>query len=374
MKKIIISLLTLFFISFNLVSCENKNKVSQAAVITNDTIAYSIKESGTCNISIEPKIELLSIVQYLADDPAIIKENLSSDNNKYSDDISNYFSKYKDEPVVNLYKEMLKTGFSYSTPPEAMLYVDDNLKLLTSLTLPNDVVSAAGNEETFIKFLDLLSDFRKKSTFDKFYMSHIDLYKKFVSIVKEKVDRLGCIDKLINYYGYKQNSYNFIIEPLSIGGYAARIPSKNDKFDLYDFMVIPNDDAEFFQMVIHEFGHSYVNPLTEKNINEVNRYSNLFTPIKENMIKEQYSSWDFCVNEHIVRAVAYRNLDTYFNSGISRRYINIDLNRKFIYLDALTEKLKEYENNRDKYKTFNDFYPKLLETLKELSDSSSTKN
>ncbi|MBL4933724.1 DUF4932 domain-containing protein [Clostridium paridis] len=370
MKKVIISLISLFFI-FNLISCDKKD--SQATVTTTDSTAYSIKESSTCNVSIEPKIELLSIVQYLADDPTIIKENLSSDNDKYSKDIASYFSKYIDDPVVTLYKKMLKTGFSYSTPPQAMLYVDDNLKLLTNLTLPSDVISAAGNKKTLIKFFDLLSDFRKKSSFDDFYLSHIDLYKKLVSTVKEKVDKLGCIDKLIDYYGYKQNSYNFIIEPLSIGGYAARIPSKNDKFDLYDFMVIPNDDAEFFQMVIHEFGHSYVNPLTEKNIDEVNKYSNLFTPIKDAMTKEQYGSWDFCVNEHIVRAVAYRNLDTNFSSGVNRRYIDMDTNRKFIYLDALSEKLKEYENNRNKYKTFNDFYPKLLETLKEFSDSSSTK-
>ncbi|WP_206870715.1 DUF4932 domain-containing protein [Clostridium zeae] len=41
---------------------------------------------------------------------------------------------------------------------------------------------------------------------------------------------------------------------------------------------------------------------------------------------------------------------------------------KFIYINAITEKLKEYENNREKYPTFDDFHPKLIELFKELSE------
>lgn len=366
MKKRILIFGIVCITLLNCMGCESKKK--SEVDVGNEKLASSVKESGTCNVSIEPKIELLAAMQYIAEDPTILKKDISEENLKYSDEISKYFSKYKNEQVVTLYKEMMKSGFNYSTPPEAMLYVDDNLKLINKLTLPEDVISSAGGKEKLLKFYNLLADFRKKSKFDDFYIKHIDFYKKLVSNVKTRVDESQCIQTLENYYGYKQNSYNFIIEPLSIGGYAARTPSNNGKCDLYDFMVVPNNYVNFFQLVIHEFGHSYVNPLTEQNINEINKYNDLFTPIKEAMAKQQYSSWKFCVNEHIVRAVAYRALYKTYGIEASEKYIDMDTKCEFIYLKAITEKLKEYEDNRDKYPTFNDFYPKLLQLFKELSN------
>ncbi|GKX68521.1 DUF4932 domain-containing protein [Inconstantimicrobium mannanitabidum] len=366
MKKRILLLGLISVLLFNFFGCGSSKKNNE--VVDNKNIVIAIKQSGKCNVSIEPKIELLSIMQYIADDPAILKKDLYKDNEKYSKDISEYFSSYKNEGVVTLYKEMMKSGFNYSAPAEAMLYVDDNLKLINNLTLPEDVVNSAGGKEKLLKFYNLLDDFRKKTKFDDFYIKHNDFYKNLVSAVKTKVDQSECIETLEKYYGYKQNSYNFIIEPLSIGGYAARIPSKDGKFDLYDFMVVPNNNAEFFQLIIHEFGHSYVNPLTAQNINEINKYDNLFTSIKEVMTKQQYSSWEFCVNENIVRAVAYRTLFKNFGYEVSEGYINMDTQKKFIFIKAITENLKEYEDNRDKYPTFNDFYPKLVEMFKELSN------
>ncbi|GFP75265.1 DUF4932 domain-containing protein [Clostridium fungisolvens] len=366
MKKVIIYFSILCLALVSLVGC--KSGKESTTFVSSGVVATSIKESGTCNVSVEPKIELLQVVQYLAGDQSIKREKLSYDYESYSEDIKVYFSKYDKEPVVNLYKKMMMNGFSFSTPPSVMLYVDDNLNRIQGLDIPNEYNSDAGNEENIIKFYKLLAEFRKKTKFDEFYIQHKAYYTGLVSKVKEKLDKSGCIDKIIKYYGYKQNSYNFIIESLSVGGYAARVPSQNGKFDLYDFMVIPNNDEEFFQMIVHEFGHSYVNPLTEKNINEINRYDNLFTPIKQAMANQQYGQWQYCVNEHIVRSVAYRNLYFYFGKNASEYYINLDTSKNFIYINAITEKLKEYENNRDKYTTFDDFYPKLIEVFKELSE------
>ena len=45
---------------------------------------------------------------------------------------------------------------------------------------------------------------------------------------------------------------------------------------------------------------------------------------------------------------------------------------KFIYIEEISEKLKEYESNRDKYPTFNDFYPRLLDGFKDLSNKEPT--
>lgn len=369
-KKKIVVLGIVCMMILNCIGCENSNNTKTIEV--SEKISNSVKKSGTCNVSVEPKIELLGVVQYLADARVILKKNLYVDTQKYSDDISEYFLKYKNEEVISLYKEMMETGFIYDIAPNAMLYVDDNLKLLDNISLSERIITSAGGKKKLLKFFKLLADFRKKSKFDDFYISHNEFYNKCVSDVKNRIDKSDVIDKTQNYYGYKQNSYNFIIQPLSIGGYATRMPAKDGKFDLYDFMCVPSDDVEFFQMVVHEFGHSYVNPLTEKNIDEINKYSNLFSPIKVEMNNQAYGSWDFCVNEHIVRSISYRVLWGTFGAERSEEYISRDTLNKFIYINAISEKLKEYENNRDKYPKFNDFYPELLKLFNELSAKQSS--
>ncbi len=40
----------------------------------------------------------------------------------------------------------------------------------------------------------------------------------------------------------------------------------------------------------------------------------------------------------------------------------------FIYIAALAERLKEYEGQPDKYPTFADFYPRLIDVFKEIKE------
>lgn len=132
-------------------------------------------------------------------------------------------------------------------------------------------------------------------------------------------------------------------------------------------MVVPDNLPEFCNLLLHEFGHSYINPLTEQNINEVYSCSNLFDPIKENMNRQAYGSWDFCVNEHVVRSVTYIILNEIFGAGVSQHYLKQDIANDFIFIDELSERLGEYESNRNKYPTIKDFYPRMLDVLKDKS-------
>ncbi len=80
-----------------------------------------------------------------------------------------------------------------------------------------------------------------------------------------------------------------------------------------------------------------------------------------------YRSWLTCVTEHIVRLgeirIALAMNDTLTANQI--RTENIEQN-KFIYLPYLEDKIVEYENNRDKYPSFADFFPELINTFSEI--------
>lgn len=95
----------------------------------------------------------------------------------------------------------------------------------------------------------------------------------------------------------------------------------------------------------HEFSHSFINPITEKNIELANSYDELFTPIKDNMKSMAYGSWETCLNEHIIRALTARFT---YNEGASRNTTTLykEKNQCFIYIEVLFNKLGEYKNNR----------------------------
>jgi hypothetical protein len=85
------------------------------------------------------------------------------------------------------------------------------------------------------------------------------------------------------------------------------------------------------------------------------------------MSEQAYRNWWTCVTEHIVRLGEIR-IAIAMNDSLTAEKIrteNIEQN-KFIYLPYLEGKIIEYENNRDKYHSFSDFFPELITTFSQI--------
>lgn len=352
--------------------CSNKNTketLKNNEVVTNfDSIDKHIdnNESLPLNISVDSRMEILSVVEYLADYSK--KDNMIySGDSTYKKDIDEFFKDYKEHSVVSYFEELSNYGFSYDAPSNLMIYLSNDLKERKDSTpIDDDVILRAGGKENIDKFLELLRDFKEESNFDTFFNEHENYYSKLTSKIKEKLESTNCMDNLKNFYGTNQNSYNIIIVPLNAGGYGIRIPQENDKYDVYSVICPINDEKYLSSFVWHEFSHSYVNPLTEEYLSKVSKYENLFKPICDKMNNQAYGKWEICVNEHIVRAVTSKLSSKVFGDGVGNSELRKHKLKSFFYIDALYERLEEYENNRDKYKTFADFYPRLIDVFKEL--------
>ena len=120
---------------------------------------------------------------------------------------------------------------------------------------------------------------------------------------------------------------------------------------------------------MHEFSHSFVNPLTEKNIDEVNKSSELFEPIKEKMKEQAYSSWYVCVNEHLVRINVIRMRIKSEGESIKDDLMEYEESRSFIYISQLDTLMQRYESNRSRYPTYEDFYPEIINLFNTLADN-----
>lgn len=177
----------------------------------------------------------------------------------------------------------------------------------------------------------------------------------------------------------KHHGYTIILAPLfHEGGFGGWIQRPDGRFDVYAILG-PTDTFEGIPIfwpsawlkyiVWHEFGHSFVNPITERFRQEIAKYSSLYDPIAEVMKKQAYGDWESCVNEHIIRAIEIRRIYREMGKAAADIMLQEEKSQGFIYIEALSERLKDYETQRDRYPTFLDFYPELIKVFEELYHS-----
>jgi len=172
------------------------------------------------------------------------------------------------------------------------------------------------------------------------------------------------------YYGEEQQSYNIILTPLlHDGGFATRTYT-NKKANLFaiigpsqNSMETPYFDPDKLlqNYVIHEFSHSFTNPLIDEFYYELEKDSCLLDPIKEAMNKQAYSKWKSCLYEHLVRANEIMLTEQILGSEIANElYKDNYKNRSFIYLKGLIPLLKKYKSNRTVYKNLKSIMPEVV--------------
>lgn len=321
------------------------------------------RKIGELNISIDPRIELLSAIQVLSNYPYIDRKSA------YSKDTYKYFSSFKSLNAVQMTDKYSSNGFVLDAPVKFMLYLSPVPELKAQSTFSDYLLKRGGNLENLDKYRFSIEQFAIESNFSKFWRSNEKFYNNVLDLTISEIGEEDLIKIIEDYYNIKQNSYNIIISTLFYGSYASKILASNNKYDIYSCSAISafKDSVpyigrnNFLRTVVHEFGHSFVNPETEKHSDKVSSCSSLFNPIRNEMAKMGYGNWSSCINEHIVRAINVRFHQLHRDSIQAARLLNEEKANNFIYIEPILAKLKEYEKARDsKNITFSDFYPQLL--------------
>jgi hypothetical protein len=98
------------------------------------------------------------------------------------------------------------------------------------------------------------------------------------------------------------------------------------------------------RLAIHEFGHSFVNPLMDESFASIiSDTESLFGPIANKMNEQGYPQWWYCVNEHFVRAGEVLILELMNDNSLSKSVLKKDTEVKdFIYLPFVVNRLRTY--------------------------------
>ena len=325
---------------------------------------------GKLTISVDPRMELLGAVQVVAGYP------LSTRDTPYSDRVQAFFGAFADSDAAELTKKLLEDGFSYDAPPGLMLHYScpPGLKRLQPYS---DYLKGRGNGARNLRnYRIALERFAVESRFSDFWKQNEAFYRQLLARFKHKVIRdMDVAGLLESYFNMEQTSFEVILCPLFGNcNYGPRMPDPNGGSKTYALMAaswaengaMSLDHDLWSEVLLHEFGHSFVNPAVERHPDLVAQSSDRYEPIRKKMTEQAYASWNVCVYEHLVRAAVVRLVETIRGPKAAENLIGCEERRYFGYVRPLVAKLREYEALRDSTGiSYADYVPELLKVFNE---------
>lgn len=301
-------------------------------------------------VYVDERMELLTIVQYLAGYSLLGKSKTA-----YKAEIDRYFSRYKQHPAITTTRAMFEAGYFYGSSAPWYLYQFSFPQLQPAgiiLAAENQIEDYEQHKDTLDLYREQLKDFYKSSAFKNFFISQKPFYDSLVNPVKQFLKPKELPRLLENHYGQKKRSYNIVLSPLlHDGGYGLDVKTKKGD-DVYGVIgpVYDStgktrfDTSTILQYyILHEFSHSFCNPVISKQFTRLKEFECLINPIIKEQISMGYGGdWETCLYEHLVRAneviLTKSILSTETAAKVFDEYYN---RRKWIYLPGLIRLIEE---------------------------------
>lgn len=332
----------------------------------------SIGQKPELNITIDERIETIYTIAFL-DDYFLINNH----DNLYKSKLNHTFKALKNHKAVALFDTLSKKhGFNFNNITDWVLQFGEfpELNKVREVVNPEPFDESKG-DYLIRKFKKELISFNQDSLFQAYLIEVKALNNKVINQVKQSKSIQHLPAYLEEYYGSKLGSYHLILSPLvHSGGFNSKFIADGE-IEVYaiigpngEIEHIPYFEKEYLEMdmILHEFGHSFVNPLTDKFQKEIEtikaKYYN--ETLREDGKSQAYGDWKQLFNELVIRAITIRIANKNFGTEKAQELLNYEKSIGFSLVENIVEILEEYENSREKYSKFGAFYPILIERMK----------
>lgn len=320
---------------------------------------------------VDKRIELLSIVFRLAGNA----EYNDTFFKKYTDKVESHFITYNEHELITFARELRENkGISYDAVVSMAIILDENLNPLIdfSTTLPEKRWS----EDDANKFIGLLKQFYKDAECEEFFAENDELFH-------EVSNRFGSVYKTLDlnwfqsFYGeMADENFNIIVSlGCGDGNYGPSYTLPDAKKEVFAIMGTWKVDEsgmpvylhnEYLPVIVHEFSHSFVNPLMAKHEDAFKEAGKeIYNVVGYEMSHQAYGNWQTMLNEALVRASVIK----YFidhgarESAIETMQKN-EIYKGFMWIKGLVDELMKYDNQRDEYPTLESYLTTLSEAYK----------
>ncbi|MGA2531645.1 MAG: DUF4932 domain-containing protein [Candidatus Aminicenantales bacterium] len=329
-------------------------------------------QTGTASLRVlvDPRIELMSIIFRLAGNQEYNQGRIPS----YNKDVDAYFAAFKSHAAVVRASALREShGVSFNAPMSLAIYLTAPPALAERV--PLDPLPSGVDERWTAAdaraFLADLRSFARDTKFDAFLAAHQTLYHTSVDGLQQVIREARVIEWFDGFFG-RRAAADFII-PLGMlnggGSYRASAHLAGGAEEIYSVLGVwamddkglPKFDKGVAGTIVHEFCHSYSNPIVDAHLEALKAAGEKIFPVVESELRQQaYSTWQTMMYESVVRACSVRYALATSGLGAAASEIGYNRERLFLWTGGLSELLGEYEKNRAAYPTLDAFFPRVI--------------
>ncbi len=310
-------------------------------------------------VSVDPRVELMSILFRLAGNPEYSQGRVPS----YVQDVDNHFGRFHDHPAVQQAKKLRQTrGISFNAPMGLAVHVTDAVSLEEKIPLAPlpDSMDSRWTPATAKGLLALARTFVADTDLKTFLDKHAPLYQVAVRRMQETLDKQGHLEWFDSFFGPRKGADFRVVLGMLNGGpsYAARLKRADGREDLYSVIGVWRIDSqgqpifppEVVPIVVHEFTHSYTNALVDQFAKEMKGPGEKIFPfVAAEMRQQAYSDWKTMMYESLNRACGLRYLLAAEGPAAMQKQAQQESARSFYWVGELAEVLGEYDTQPRKY-------------------------
>jgi len=321
-------------------------------------------------VRVDPRTELLCIIFRLAGNDEYNKCRLKT----YAADVDEYFKRFKYHEAVRFAQRLRSAhGIGYNAPMDLAVHLSpppDLEPIGVWDPLPEEL-DDRWNIELVRKFVALCRKFCKESDFLSFFQNHKDLYDTAslrMSSIIENSSHLEWFGRFFNSNAGRK--FSIIVGILNGGNcYGCRVVYPNGEQQFFSVLGVwymdekglPIFRKDVIETVVHEFCHSYTNPLVDKHQDELKSSGKkIFKYVSNEMKRQAYSNWKTMIYESLVRACVVRYLNDIEGRDAAEKNIEYNERRSFFWIRDFSDLLGEYEDQRERYVDLDSFFPRIV--------------
>ena len=360
---------------------------SSVLAADNPPVVYRAKV-GKITIEVDPRVELIGIVFRLAGNPEFNDGTLK----QYAKAIERHFGDFDGHPAVKMAAQLRKTRLmSCDGPMSLAVHIDRNYRLRKTTEEWPSALDYRWEKQETAEFLEKLRHFAVETKFDEFFKAQGSIYEQGIRPCKSILEqnevakdqsRLEFVKFLSADVGEWLSGFFGVENPgdlrLVLGfvnafanfGLRFETAGISEKYAIIGMRPFDQANTIIFLpqqvvTVVHEFSHSFVNPVVKKYMEQLRSAGEkLFVSHEAAMRMIGYQKWESVMYETAVRACVVSFVR---QSIVDPRFMDFvlksDAGRGFVWTEDMGNCLKTYEDNRDSYSTFESFFPELVDFL-----------
>ena len=321
-------------------------------------------------VVVDERVELMCILFRLAG----YEEYNCGRIDSYVADVDKTFGSFRDHPAVQLAQSLRgKRSIGFDACMSLAVHVTDakTLKECVPFDPQPATLDSRWTPRDARAFLREARKFAEESQFPKFFSGHRPLYQAAEGRVQALLDKEGHLEWFPEFFGERPGS-RFTLAIALLNGpnnYGPRCRLPEGKEELYcilgawskDAKGQPTFDRSVVETVVHEFCHSYANPIIDRHEAELKPAGEkLYARVAAAMQRQAYGNWKTMLYESLVRACTIRQIRRHQGEAAAWLKILEEQRRQFRWIKPLSDLLGEYEKQRDRYPTLESFAPRIV--------------